>query len=105
MLGINWQSIMFHIFNFALLALLLNELLYKPINDFIENRENEYKEIEEETLNNLEKSKLLVAEHDKKMESIYLEAEEIKNKAIKEAQLQANSEIQHANEEKQRILE
>lgn len=105
MLGINWPTILFHIFNFALLALLLNWLLYEPINKFIVDRENYYKAIEDETLLNLENSKLVLEENNKKLENVHLEAEKIMEEAVKQSQLQANQEIILAKEEGKKIIE
>ncbi|MFM1514248.1 ATP synthase F0 subunit B [Helcococcus ovis] len=105
MLGINWQDILLHVFNFALLAILLNELLYNPINKFIENREAYYKNLEIEKLKNLEDSKALLQERTQKLAIIQQEAKEIKDKAIRESQIQANLKIENAQAEGEKIIE
>lgn len=105
MLGINWQDILLHVFNFALLAILLNELLYNPINKFIENREAYYKNLEIEKLKNLEDSKALLQERTQKLAIIQQEAKEIKDKAVRESQIQANLKIENAQAEGEKIIE
>lgn len=39
-LNIDWQQILLHAFNFVLLFAILYFLLYKPVKDFMEKREN-----------------------------------------------------------------
>lgn len=105
MLGINWQTILFHVFNFALLVLLLNEFMYEPILEFINKREEEIKSKQLEINDNLEKSKKLVEEHNLKMDEINIEAENIKKEAIAEAKLLAKEEIENAKKEGKKIIE
>lgn len=42
-LNIDWQQILLHLFNFAILAGGLYLLLYRPVKQFIEQREEHYK--------------------------------------------------------------
>lgn len=104
MLGINWPTIFFHIFNFALLVILLNELLYKPISAYIEKREKYYKDIEDELNNKMKESDQLITENKKRLEQINIEAEEIKSAALKESQILAKQEIEQAKETGQIII-
>ena len=45
-LNINWQQILLHLFNFAILFAGLYFLLYKPVKKFMEKREKYYKGID-----------------------------------------------------------
>lgn len=105
MLGINFQQILLHVFNFAILLLVLNELLYKPIVKFIDDRENYYKSMDKEKNENLEKSKELLNQRNQELKDIYIEANRIKEEAIKESQIQAKQEIDQAKEEGKKLLE
>ncbi len=105
MLGINFQQILLHVFNFVLLLLVLNELLYKPIVKFMDDREAYYKSLDKETNENLEKSKELLEQRELELKDIHVEASRIKEEAIKESQVQAKQEINQAKEEGKKIIE
>lgn len=105
MLGINFQQILLHVFNFVLLLLVLNELLYKPIVKFMDDREAYYKSLDKETNENLEKSKGLLKQRELELKDIHIEANRIKEDAIKESQVQAKQEINQAKEEGKKIIE
>nr|WP_276938984.1 ATP synthase F0 subunit B [Helcococcus sueciensis] len=105
MLGINFQQILLHVFNFVLLLLVLNELLYKPIVKFMDDREAYYKSLDKETNENLEKSKGLLKQRELELKDIHIEANRIKEEAIKESQVQAKQEINQAKEEGKKIIE
>lgn len=105
MLGIDFQQILLHIFNFALLLIVLNELLYKPIVKFIDDRDAHYKSIDKEKNENLEKSKDLLTQRKLELEDLHKQANKIKEEVIKEAQIQAKQEINQAKEEGKKIIE
>ena len=105
MLGINFQQILLHVFNFAILLLVLNELLYKPIVKFIDDRENYYKLMDKEKNENLDKSKELLKQRNQEIKDIHIEANRIKEEAIKESQIQAKQEIDQAKEEGKKLIE
>lgn len=104
MLGINFQQILLHLFNFAVLALALNYLLYQPVVDFITKREKYYKDMEDKANKNLMESEEILKKHNEKIENINKETELIKSEKIKEAQIIANREIELAKEEADKIL-
>ena len=45
-LNVDWQQILLHLFNFTILFGALYILLYKPVRDFMENREKHYADID-----------------------------------------------------------
>lgn len=47
-LNIDWQQILLHLFNFAILAGGLYLLLYRPVKQFIEQREEHYRQMRDE---------------------------------------------------------
>ena len=44
-LNIDWQQILLHLFNFAILAGGLYLLLYRPVKQFMERRQTHYEEL------------------------------------------------------------
>ena len=46
-LNIDWQQILLHLFNFAILAGGLYLLLYRPVKDFMKKREEHYQSMDE----------------------------------------------------------
>ena len=56
-LNIDWQQILLHLFNFAILAVGLYLLLYKPVKKFMDNRTKYYEDLDNEA-----KEKLKTAE-------------------------------------------
>lgn len=104
MLGINFQQILLHLFNFAVLALALNFLLYQPIVDFVKKREQYYKDLEEEANKNILESENILKINNEKLQNIHKESEQIKIEKLKEADTIAKREIELAKEEAQKIL-
>lgn len=47
-LGIDWQQILLHVFNFIILAAGLTFILFKPVRKFMRDRQQKYKEAAEE---------------------------------------------------------
>ena len=47
-LNIDWQQILLHLLNFAILAGGLYFLLYKPVKDFMDKRTAYYKEMDDQ---------------------------------------------------------
>ena len=56
-LNIDFQQIFLHLFNFAILAFGLYILLYKPVKDFLEKRQEHYEAMNAEAEAALEKAK------------------------------------------------
>ena len=55
-LNINWQQILLHLFNFAVLFGILYYLLYSPVKKFMAKREEYYKKMDDDAKKNLENS-------------------------------------------------
>ena len=58
-LNIDFQQILLHLFNFAILGFGLYILLYKPVKDFLEKRQEHYEAMDAEARAALEKAKEL----------------------------------------------
>ncbi len=87
-LNIDVQQILLHLFNLVLLFGILYVLLYKPVHDFMDKREEEYKERDKNTKDALSDANKLKAEYEEKL----LAAE--KENAIKRADISAKAEAE-----------
>lgn len=105
MLGIDWQQILLHLFNFALLALIVNILLYLPVKSFIEKRQQYYKDLDDQTKKNLKESEQSIKLHDQKLREIDEEIKQIKLDALKDAKKISDKEIRLAKEEAKKIIQ
>jgi len=85
-LNIDPQQILLHIFNLVLLFGILYLLLYKPVHDFMDKREEEYAKRDKDTRDALEAANRLKAEYEDKM------SEADKQNAIERANISAKAE-------------
>ena len=85
-LNIDVQQILLHLFNLVLLFGILYVLLYKPVHDFMEKREEEYRKRDESTKGALSDAENLKAEYERKI------AEAEKENAIERANISAQAE-------------
>lgn len=96
-------SLIIVIFNFILLLIILNKLLFKPMKKFLEDRQNEVKkEMDDAHKNRQESEELLM----KRKDELKASAEEIRNltkEARKEADIQAENIIQDAKKRQKAI--
>lgn len=104
-LNIDWQQILLHLFNFAILAGGLYFLLYKPIKNFMEQRIAHYQEMEKEAADKIEQAKEQEQEYRMRLESADQEANRKKEQAVKDAEKLAQSILDDARKEKEQILE
>lgn len=68
-LNINWQQILLHLFNFAILTGGLYFLLYKPVKDFMEKRTKHYQEMEDEAQKKVGEAEALNAEYRRQLQN------------------------------------
>ena len=59
-LNIDWQQIILHLLNFAILAGGLYFLLYHPVRKFMDQREEHYRQMENEAQQRLDQAKAAV---------------------------------------------
>ena len=64
-LNIDWQQILLHLFNFVLLFALLYFILYKPVHNFMEKREQHYRDRERDTQKALDDAAAQKAEYER----------------------------------------
>lgn len=104
-LNIDWQQILLHFFNFVILIGGLYILLYKPIKDFMDKREEHYKQMDDEANAKLQ-------EANAKQESVNLQIANA-DKDINEAKALAHKQVEEekalmvkkANDEANKIIE
>lgn len=104
-LNINFQQIFLHLFNFVILGGGLYLLLYKPVVDFMNNREQYFSNLEKETQQALEQAKEKEAQYNEKLNQFNDEMAIKKVEAIKECEKLVDARIQSAKEEASHILE
>lgn len=69
-LNIDWQQILLHLFNFAILAGGLYLLLYRPVKQFMQQREAHYQNIHQEAAQVQEQADQLKAEYQVKLSEV-----------------------------------
>lgn len=104
-LNIDWQQILLHLFNFAILAGGLYFLLYKPVKNFMEQRIAYYQGLEQEAADKLEQAKAQEEEYRKRLENADLEVNRKKEQAARDAEKTAKMILDDANKQKEQILE
>ena len=90
-LNVDWQQILLHWMNLAILTGGLYLLLYKPVKQFMEKREAHYRELDEQAARKLEEAEALKASYQAKLDG----AEE----EIRQARAKAQAAVQQSVEE------
>ena len=104
-LNIDIQQILLHLFNLVLLLGILYLLLYKPVHDFMDKREEEYRKRDERTKDALSDAEKLKTEYEEKL------AEAEKENAVTRANISAAAEsdrekiISDAHEKASKIID
>ena len=103
-LNIDWQQILLHLFNFAILAGGLYFLLYKPVLGFMEKREAYYREQDEAAAKKLKEATELKASYEKQLSEARTAIEEERLRASKENEEEAKRQLSEAREQADRII-
>lgn len=103
-LNIDWQQILLHLFNFAILSLGLYLLLYKPVKSFMDKRTETIAKQAEDAKSKLDEAEALKLEYEKRLESADKEAADIKAKALEQAQSAADAKLTDAEKQKEKII-
>ena len=103
-LNIDWQQILLHLLNFAILFFVLYLVLYKPVKNFMDKRKAGYEEMDEKAKTNLAESEKVKAEYEAKLAEAESEAEGIKHKAYQEAAAIAKETTDEAHEQAAQIV-
>lgn len=97
-------SFLLVILNFVFLLIVLNNLLYKPLKAFFADRQNQIKSDVEEASKSVEQAQLLVIEKEDELKKAFVEARNIKDTIVKEAEHHAETIILTARKNEADIL-
>lgn len=103
-LNIDWQQILLHLFNFAILATGLYLLLYKPIKEFMDKRDEHYRQLDEATKAKLSEAEEIKADYSRQLSSVDDEIYKRKNAATETMKRMKEEEIQQAKEQAEKIV-
>ncbi|MEE1002278.1 MAG: ATP synthase F0 subunit B [Acutalibacteraceae bacterium] len=104
-LNIDWQQILLHLFNFAILAVGLYMLLYKPVKNFMDKRTDYYRELDNQAKQTLKEAEKEKESYEQRLSNVESEISEKRAKAAKEAEQIAAMQIQSAKDEAKQIVE
>ncbi|MCC8182495.1 MAG: ATP synthase F0 subunit B [Clostridiales bacterium] len=104
-LNIDWQQILLHLFNFAILAGGLYFLLYHPVKSFMEQRETHYREMEQNAQDRLEQAERLKAEREEQLRHVDQEMEQHRAQAAQAAEQEAQQTIAQARKKAEQLME
>ena len=93
-LNIDWQQILLHMFNFALLAAGLSLLLFNPVRKFMDERREHFEHIEREAAEKEENAQKLRDEYEEKLKT-----------AEEELARRRSDEAKKASDEAAKVLE
>lgn len=103
-LNIDIQQIILHMFNFVILAGGLYVLLYKPVKDFMDQREASYQKMEDDAKAVLEDAHKEKKAYEEKLSQANDEIQDMKSKAIKEVEATTEAQLKSAKEEAEKIV-
>ena len=103
-LNINFTQIFLHLLNFLILFAILYFLLYKPVKNFIENREKTYRDMDDKARDNLRESEETKLKYETRMAEAESEISQMKAKSRQEIEKNRDSQIQAAKDEAGRII-
>ena len=92
-LNIDWQQILLHLMNFAILAGGLYLLLYKPVKQFMAKREAYYQGLADQAADKLREAEALKADCQAKLDASDEEIRQKKAKAQHDAQVAAEQQL------------
>ena len=103
-LNIDWQQILLHWMNLAILTGGLYFLLCKPVKQFMEKREEHYRQLDQEASGKLAEANQVKAEYQEKMEAAKEEIHQARAKAQQTAQQSAQEQLAQAQEQAKQIV-
>lgn len=103
-LNIDWQQILLHLFNFAILAGGLYFLLYKPIKAFMDKRTYYYKEMDDNAKAKLAEAEELKGQYDRKLANAEEEISQKKKEALAKTQAETDIKLAEAKEQADKLM-
>ena len=103
-LNIDWQQILLHWMNLAILTGGLYVLLYKPVMEFIAKREEHYRLMEEQAADKLAQAEQVRAEYQAKLDGAGEEIRQARAKAQQALQQSTEEQLAQAQEQARQIV-
>ncbi len=103
-LNIDWQQILLHLLNFAILAVGLYLLLYKPVKQFMDKRADYYKQLGADAEEKMRSAEEIVKNNQAEIESAKAEIARMRAAEAAEAEKEAAAKLQSANAQAEEIL-
>ena len=103
-LNIDFQQILLHWMNLAILTGGLYVLLYKPVKQFMDKREAHYQELERQAADKLAQAEQLKAERQAQLDQAGEEIRQARAKAQQSAQQAAQEQLDQAQVQAQHIV-
>ena len=105
MLGIDLTQILLHLFNTAILFAGLYFLLYKPVQKFMQKREEQYKAMDEAAAQKLAEAEKEEALYQEKLQTLEAEIEEKRQQQTAEMDQERENRMAEALAEAEKILD
>ena len=103
-LNIDWQQILLHWMNLAILTGGLYILLYKPVKGFIAKREEHYRQLDEQAAQKLAEAERVHAEYQAKLDGADEEIHQARAKAQQAIQQSTEDPLAQAKEQARQIV-
>ena len=103
-LNIDWQQILLHLFNFLILAGGLYLLLYKPVKQFMDKREQTYQAMNDAADQKAQQAQQAQQQDAQRLEQLNKEIAKKNSEAAQQASLAAQKILDEAEAEKAHIL-
>ena len=103
--GVNFFTVIAAWCNLLILFLFLKKLLFKPLKDMIDSRQQEIDDMYSDAEGSRAEAALLKSEYEARLESANSESEEILKSAMRRAKLKEEDILREANEKAARTME
>lgn len=104
-LNIDWQQILLHWMNLAILTGGLYFLLYKPVKQFMEKREAHYRALEEQAAGRLAEADRMKEAYQAKLDGAEEEIRALRTRAQEQAQQSADAQLAQAQEQARQMVD
>lgn len=103
-LNIDWQQILLHLFNFAILAGGLYLLLYKPVKKFMKQREDYYINLDETAKSKLQQAESLKTDYQNRFRNVESEIAESRKKSLAAVDKIRTQKLLEAEENAEKVI-
>ena len=104
-LNIDFHQILLHLLNVVILFAIIYFLIYKPVKNFMDKRQQEYRDMEKDAADKVQEAQDLKASYEQKLQGAEEEIRSLRAQASREAAEHAHSMEESAREEARRIVE